>query len=59
MPIYEYVCATCSNRFEKLQNSCTACGPECPSCGSAEVEKQLSAPAPGAAASAAGYSGGG
>lgn len=42
MPIFDYVCVTCGNRFEKLQKSATASLPECPACGSAEVEKKLS-----------------
>jgi len=42
MPIFDYVCVTCGNSFEKLQKSATACLPECPACGSAEVEKKMS-----------------
>ena len=40
MPIFEYVCGTCDNRFETLvRNGSTA---ECPSCNSTNLEKQLS-----------------
>ncbi|CAI8018650.1 hypothetical protein GBAR_LOCUS11294 [Geodia barretti] len=31
MPIYEYHCPTCSNKFEKLQ-SMSATGADCPQC---------------------------
>jgi putative FmdB family regulatory protein len=41
MPIYEYRCASCSERFEELVRR-----PEdavaCPECGGAEVERLLS-----------------
>jgi putative FmdB family regulatory protein len=40
MPIFEYVCRDCSNRFETLvQNGRTV---ECPSCRGKKLEKQLS-----------------
>ena len=40
MPIFEYVCGKCDNRFETLvRNGSTV---ECPSCSSTKVEKQLS-----------------
>jgi putative FmdB family regulatory protein len=42
MPIFDYVCITCDYSFEKLQKSATASLPECPACGSAEVEMKLS-----------------
>lgn len=31
MPIYEYHCPTCNNRFEKLQ-SMSSTGADCPQC---------------------------
>jgi putative FmdB family regulatory protein len=35
MPLYEYVCSTCRNRFEKLRPMSTALdGAACPDCGS-------------------------
>jgi putative FmdB family regulatory protein len=41
MPIYEYVCAGCEQRFEKLVRRFDEVV-SCPSCASAAVEKQLS-----------------
>ena len=43
MPIYEYECKECRERFEKLVRS-TANPPaiECPKCGSDNVQKALS-----------------
>lgn len=43
MPLYEYACPTCENQFELLIRSNET--PACPSCGNAQVEKQLSVPA--------------
>ncbi|MCX6910511.1 MAG: zinc ribbon domain-containing protein [Verrucomicrobia bacterium] len=40
MPIYEYVCKQCDKRFELLVQGSTT--PECPSCKSRKLEKQLS-----------------
>jgi len=40
MPIYEYVCADCRNRFEELIFADEQ--PLCPECESANAEKQLS-----------------
>ncbi len=43
MPIYEYLCAACGERFSKLQKmGADAAETACPSCGSAEVERQIS-----------------
>ena len=47
MPIYEYLCKQCDNRFEKLVRSSTTV--ECPSCRSTKLEKQLSVFAAGSA----------
>lgn len=44
MPIFDFHCKSCDNRFELLVRSSTV--PACPACGSAELEKQISAPAP-------------
>ena len=41
MPIYEYVCARCQERFEKLVRAWGEI-PRCPFCDSPSVEKQLS-----------------
>lgn len=40
MPIYEYACSDCGQKFEALVRSSTV--PECPSCHSQVLEKQLS-----------------
>ena len=31
MPLYEYICPTCSHKFEKLQSMSSA-GADCPNC---------------------------
>jgi putative FmdB family regulatory protein len=52
MPIFEYGCRKCGHEFETLVRNGTA--PDCPGCGSTELEKKLSVPAkPGASAQAA------
>lgn len=64
MPIYEYACHQCGHEFEALVRSSTV--PECPSCHSTELDKQLSvfatsttdsAPAPAMAAGPCGSCG--
>lgn len=42
MPIYEYRCAACNERFEELVPAGGE-NPECSSCGSHEVERLFSA----------------
>lgn len=43
MPIYEYVCQDCGEKYEKLVRSSTAkVTLVCPSCGSERGEKALS-----------------
>jgi putative FmdB family regulatory protein len=43
MPLYEYNCRGCGKRFEVLQRvGADSTGVVCPSCGAAEVSKQLS-----------------
>ena len=43
MPIYEYVCAECGTKFEKLVlSSGRAKEIRCPQCGSLSVDKALS-----------------
>jgi putative FmdB family regulatory protein len=51
MPIYEYICAGCDNRFEKLVRRW---GEEvsCPACQGGSVEKQLSSFAVGSSSPA-------
>lgn len=43
MPIYEYLCQDCSHAFELLVRGDQK--PQCPSCSSRKVLKQLSVPA--------------
>lgn len=43
MPLFDFVCKTCSSSFELLVRGSSA--PVCPECGSAELEKQVSLPA--------------
>lgn len=43
MPIFEYSCRKCGHRFEKLQKGAEAQVSACPSCGSEEVRKEISA----------------
>ena len=43
MPIFEYRCTECDHGFEHLVRMASA-APRCPSCGSREVERQLSLP---------------
>ena len=43
MPIYEYRCEKCGEKFEKLVSSFdSAAEADCPKCGSTEVKKILS-----------------
>lgn len=41
VPIYDYACATCDEKFEELVRS-DAPPPACPSCGNEETERLLS-----------------
>ena len=43
MPIFEYACDSCGQRFEKLvRRDSDLAGLQCPSCGASRVERQLS-----------------
>jgi putative FmdB family regulatory protein len=42
MPIYEYRCDRCEERFEEFLSSSTAVAPPCPACGCAEVTRVYS-----------------
>ena len=44
MPIYEYRCKDCGNRFEAIVPSSTSPAPACSSCGKKKPEKLISAP---------------
>ena len=43
MPIYEYTCRGCGHEFELLVRKSTTLA--CPSCASADLERELSVPA--------------
>ncbi len=60
MPLFEYSCLTCGNRFEKLEKADAEGKRECPGCGSSDVKKELSsfATAGGAAPGTNCFSGG-
>ena len=45
MPMYEYECAACGHRFERIQKFSDPPVDECPSCGEPKVRKLLSSPA--------------
>ena len=45
MPMYEYECAACGHRFERIQKFSDSPIDECPSCGERKVHKLLSSPA--------------
>jgi putative FmdB family regulatory protein len=44
MPLYEYLCKKCGNRFEKIQKFSDKMVKKCPECGGV-VEQVISAPA--------------
>jgi putative FmdB family regulatory protein len=44
MPLYEYQCTKCGNRFEKIQKFSDKMVKKCPDCGG-PVEQMISAPA--------------
>ena len=58
MPIYEYRCLKCGNRFEKLLKSGNVDEIACTECGSAQVEKVLSVFGTGSSTTPACTSGG-
>ena len=45
MPMYEYECAACGHRFERIQKFSDPPIEECPNCGEHKVQKLLSSPA--------------
>lgn len=50
VPIYEYTCESCKNRFEQLVKSMSSAGVvKCPDCGSKKTSRSLSVFAVGAA----------
>lgn len=44
MPLYDYHCSACDKTFELLVRSSTV--PVCPSCGSDQLQRLVSRPAP-------------
>jgi putative FmdB family regulatory protein len=42
MPIFEYLCADCGTKFEKLVRRPASDEVACPSCGQSHLEQQLS-----------------
>jgi putative FmdB family regulatory protein len=54
MPIYEYLCESCGNKFEKLMRRSDAesgANAACPSCGKQELKQEYSTFAPRAGVS--------
>ena len=45
MPIYEFECSTCGNRFDRLQKLSDPDPEICPECGKATVKRRVTAPA--------------
>jgi putative FmdB family regulatory protein len=45
MPIYDFECRSCGERFERLQKLSDADPTVCPHCGKEEVKRRLTAPA--------------
>lgn len=45
MPLYEYECESCHNRFERIQKFSDPPIETCPVCGNGPVKKLLSSPA--------------
>lgn len=46
MPIFEYFCRHCGNKFEKIVYKSTDDYPKCPACESENTEKLDSVPSP-------------
>jgi putative FmdB family regulatory protein len=42
MPIYEYRCATCDERYEELVSASATSAPPCPSCGAGGAKRLFS-----------------
>src|SRR5262245_15111511 len=45
MPLYEYECVACNNRFERIQKFSDPLVETCPKCGKGPVRKLISSPA--------------
>jgi putative FmdB family regulatory protein len=44
MPIYEFECASCGHRFDRLQKLSDDDPTICPSCGAPQLKRRVSAP---------------
>ncbi|MDO1527754.1 zinc ribbon domain-containing protein [Fulvimonas sp. R45] len=44
MPIYEFECAQCGHRFDRLQKLSDPDPAACPACGAPRVQRRVSAP---------------
>jgi putative FmdB family regulatory protein len=44
MPIYEFECAQCGHRFDRLQRLSDPDPSDCPSCAAPRVQRRVSAP---------------
>jgi len=44
LPLYEYECAKCGHRFEKIENASASATKKCPQCGG-KAQRLLAAPA--------------
>jgi putative FmdB family regulatory protein len=44
MPIYEFECASCGHRFDRLQKLSDDDPTVCPSCGAPQLKRRVSAP---------------
>ncbi len=42
MPIYEYLCTGCGERFEELVPASAEASPPCPKCGEADADRLFS-----------------
>ena len=46
MPMYDFLCTACGEKFEELVLTGEAASPACPQCGSTATERQMSVPSP-------------
>lgn len=46
MPMYDFLCTACGEKFEELVLTKDAASPVCPQCGSTATERQMSVPSP-------------
>jgi putative FmdB family regulatory protein len=56
MPIYEFECDKCRNRFERLMFAGDKDTPECPKCGARKTSKLMSACSMRAGLTSSGFS---